>query len=139
MATSENQSHNEGVSVLEVFLDLILHFGLWIICGSKPGLGLAIFVNHKLCEIPLDGVQHETTLLVLQIDPEWMGISAIYVDFAEHVKGDIVLLSSKCLDFLIRAGLLGIKLIARKSQNTQTSSFRVLVVHLYQLPGHSRF
>ena len=129
---------HDGMSDLEVFLNLVFNFWLGIICGAKPCHGLALFVNHKLGEVPLDGVHQEASLLVFQIDPKRMGVSSIHIDLAEHVKGDVVLLCGKLLDLFIRARFLSPKLVAGEPKNTQTSSFRVLIVHLYQLPGSIR-
>ena len=130
---SVNQGH-DGMSDLEVFLDLVFDFWLGVICGAKPCHGLALFVNHKLGEVPLDGVHQEAPLLVFQKDPKRMGVSSIHIDLAEHIKGDVVLLCGKLLDLFIRARFLSPKLVAGEPKNTQTSSFRVIIVHLYQLP-----
>jgi len=118
---------------LEIFLAFILNLGDRVVCGSKSCHRLTILIHNKLGEVPLDGVHQEPTLLIFKVNPERVGISSINIDLTEHVKSDIVLGCCKLLDLSLSTRFLTTKLVARKPQDSQTSSFRVSGVHLYQL------
>jgi len=57
-------------------------------------------------------------LRYFKVDPEGMSVSAVHIDLAEHVEGDVVFPGGKLLDLGLSARLLASKLIARKAQNT---------------------
>ena len=46
-----------------------------------------------------------------------MGVSAVDIDLAEHVEGDVVLSIGELLDLGLRARLLATKLVARETQD----------------------
>ena len=76
---------------LEAFFDGLLHFGNRIVGGRGAVDRLALFVDDKLGEVPLDGVHHEAGLLVLEVLPERVRIPTVHIDLGEHVEGDVVL------------------------------------------------
>ena len=47
-----------------------------------------------------------------------MGVSAVDVDLAEHVEGDVVLSGGELLDLGLSARLLTPKLVTREAQDT---------------------
>ena len=47
-----------------------------------------------------------------------MGVSAIDIDLAEHVEGDVVFPGGKLLDLGLSARLLATELVAREAQDT---------------------
>jgi len=108
------KSHIKAAScfeVLEVFFDGLLDFGDGVIGGGGAEHGDTLLVHHELGEVPLDGVDEEPSLLSLEKSKEWVRVTAVDVDFGEHVEGDVVL-RHKLLDLLFGAGLLASKLVA---------------------------
>ena len=47
-----------------------------------------------------------------------MGVSAVDIDLAEHVEGDVVLPGGELLDLSLSAWLLAPKLVTREAQDT---------------------
>lgn len=117
---------------LKKFLDGIFSFRYGIIFGAQSLNRLPIFVDNELCKIPFDEVSHKTALFGFEISPQGMGIGAIDIDFVEHVELNSEF-GRECFDFLIGSRFLSTELVAREGENTQTLSFRVLGVQLYQL------
>jgi len=124
------KTHDFGF-FLEKRLDFIVDFGDGVFGGAEPGDRHALFVDDELGEVPLDEVAQSSALFVLHVVPHGVGVLAVDVDGAEHVELDVVL-GNELLDLGNVLELL-VELVARERQNTQTISFRVLFVHLYQL------
>lgn len=78
---------------LETFLNLLLDLGDRIVCGRGPVHRLPLFVHHELGEVPLDRVDEEPALLLLQEGPQRMGGAAVDVDLGEHVERHVVFCS----------------------------------------------
>ena len=77
---------------LEIFFDFIFDFGNGIVGGRGAVDWLPLLVDDKLGEVPLDRVDQDAGLLVLQVLPKRVGIVPVDIDLGEHVKGDVVLL-----------------------------------------------
>lgn len=89
-------------------------------CGGRVTLHrFAIFIDNKLGEIPLDSIEESSTLLLLQILPQGMGLAAVHVDFLEQIEFDFTILC-KTLDLFAGSGLLVAELIAGECENSQT-------------------
>jgi len=119
------------VPILKQRLDFVIDFWDWIVCCAESGDCRSLFVNDKLGVVPLDKVAQKPSLLGLHVNPEGMRILSVHINRTEHVELDIVL-GGKLFDILWILVLL-IELVAGECQDTQTVSFRVLLVHLYQL------
>jgi len=92
MATSSvSYSNYRFVSILKEGLDFVVEFGHGVFGGSEPGDRHALFVDHKLGEVPLDEVTQGSGLFVLHVLPHGVGVFAVDVDGVVHVEFDIVL------------------------------------------------
>lgn len=109
--------HVQKVTILEIFFNFILNLGYRIVGGGGTVDGHSLLVGHELGEVPLDGVDQKSGLLLLEIDPERVGVATVHVDLGEHVEGDVVLLCEG-LDVRLSSRLLTAKLIAGEGQNT---------------------
>jgi hypothetical protein len=54
---------------LKQFLNLLLHFGDWVVGGGGAVDGLALLVDDELGEVPFDGVHQKAGLFILQVLP----------------------------------------------------------------------
>ena len=106
------------MSDLEVFFNLVFDFWLGIICGAKPCPGLALFVNHKLGEVPLDAGTKESALFLFQKLPQGMSVGSVDIDLLEHVELDTITLG-ELLDLGVGSWLLSPKLVAGKGEDGQ--------------------
>jgi hypothetical protein len=103
---------------LEIFFYLLLYAGDRVVGGSQPGDRDALLVDNELSEVPLDSVHEEPALLLLKERPQGVGRPAVHVDLGEHVKGHVVLSSSKLLNLLLRAWFLAPELVAGETKDT---------------------
>lgn len=103
---------------LEIFLQVLDE--LLRRCGGRVTLHrFAIFIDNKFREIPLDGIEERSTLLLLQILPQGMRLLAVHVDLLEQIEVDFTIFH-ETLDFLGVAWLLIAELIAGKGENSQS-------------------
>lgn len=100
--------------------------------GGVAVHGLPLLVHQELGEVPLDGVNQEARLLVLEVLPERVRPVPVDVHLAEHVELHVELLH-KLLYVCLRAGLLTPELVAGKSEDAKTLGLGVLLVKLDEL------
>ena len=70
----------------QILLDLGLHGGDGVVPRPQPGHGPPLLVDDELGEVPLDGVDQEARLLLLQEGPQGRGAAAIYIYLGKHVE-----------------------------------------------------
>ena len=126
---------------LQHFFDRLLHFpgsGR----GGKPLDGLAVFVDYKFREVPLDpAAQQPAGELRFQKLENGVGIFAVDLHLFEHGEADAVVELAKFLNVRRRAGLLIGELVAGEPQDVQ-AFVPVLLVQLLQplvLRGEAAF
>ena len=56
LLVSTSTEHKNRSSYAHQLLDRVLHLRDGVVGGGEPGRGDALFVNHELGEVPLDGV-----------------------------------------------------------------------------------
>lgn len=79
-----------------------------------------IFVNQKLCEIPLDSIAHESTLFLFQEFEQWCSTVTINIDLFEKITDlCISLLQMAHHFFAILFGHFVCKLIAWERQDLE--------------------
>jgi len=98
--------------------------------GAGPVNRNSLTVDQELCVIPLDRTGEPSTLDSLHVFVERMGIIAVDVDFAVHVKGVPVLFLHSLLDLRIGARFLARKLVARECCDTESVSLIFFVQSL---------
>lgn len=96
-------------------LEHLLRRSVWRVTLNR----FAALVDDELGEVPLDGVEQQAALFLLQILPQWMCAFAIHVNLFEQVKLNFAI-ASEALNFLSVARLLVVELIARERENAQT-------------------
>lgn len=103
---------------VEIFLQVLQHLlgrGGW----RKALNGLSILVDDKLGEVPFDGVDERSSLLLLQVLVQRMSFLAVHINLVEQIEIHFVI-ASKALNFFSIAWLLMTKLITWKGENAQT-------------------
>lgn len=94
-------------------------------CGGRVTLHrFAIFIDNKLGEIPLDSIEESSTLLLLQILPQGMGLASVHVDFLKQIEFDFIILC-ETLNLFTGSGFLVAELIAGKCENSQTCNEKI--------------
>ncbi len=82
---------------------------------------LAILVDQKLGEIPLDGIAEQAALFAFQKFVERMFVSTVDIDLGEQRKIDPIIDLAKRLDLVVIAGLLMSKLVAGEGKRFETA------------------
>ena len=70
----------------QILLDLGLHGGDGVVPRPQPGHGPPLLVDDELGEVPLDGVDQEARLLLLQEGPQGRGAAAVHIYLGKHVE-----------------------------------------------------
>ena len=70
----------------QILLDLGLHGGDGVVPRPQPGHGPPLLVDDELGEVPLDGVDEEARLLLLQEGPQGRGAAAVHIYLGKHVE-----------------------------------------------------
>lgn len=105
---------------LEVLLEHFFHFS-GRCGGAKAFHDMSISIDDEFSEIPFDGVKQGASLLSLQESVQGVFAVTIYIDFAEHIEFDALILS-ELVDFLIVFGLL-IERVWWEGENSQTCNY----------------
>lgn len=106
------------VGIVEIFFqvfDELLRRRVWRMTLHR----FSTFIDNEFGEIPFDSIEERSSLLLLQILPQGMGILAVHVDFLEQIEIGFSIFH-ETLNFLGVSRLLVAKLIARECENSQT-------------------
>uniref|UniRef100_A0A8D8SDY7 Uncharacterized protein n=1 Tax=Cacopsylla melanoneura TaxID=428564 RepID=A0A8D8SDY7_9HEMI len=93
--------------------------------------GNTVLVNNELGEVPLDGINQSSSLLVLQKFEQRSSIVPVDLDLFEKIKIDVPLFG-ELTDLICITWLLSSELITRESQDSK-SAVSQLVVQFNQL------
>src|SRR5215472_11332566 len=92
------------------------------IVGGEPLDHLAVLADQELGEVPLDRpCAEDARRFGCEPLPEWRRLGAVDVDLAHHrERHAVVQLAERC-DLVVRAGILGAELVARKADDDEAA------------------
>lgn len=103
---------------LEVLLEVLLQLR-WVGAGSMTLDGISVLVHNELGEVPLDQVQQNSALLLLQELPHGMGLLAVHVHLLEQVELHLAVAHKALNGFGIARLLVG-ELVTGERQNAKS-------------------